>query len=358
MTDQPTATRGSRWGLLAIFVLVAAAASAISWWIAVNRPIREGNDAYHNAIVVSSGFSRAPQTKLDSRLIDSDADMIADAPADSKDLIDPAKLTFTFVPVLADDPNATNYPQVFDELLKHISQVTGKPTEYRTFETVRDQIKAMRDNELQIAGFGTGNVPRAVAIAGFVPKWKLATADGGASYRMQIIVPVKSDIHSPADLKGKEITFTDPGSNSGYKAAIIFLRTYELEPGRDYVLRYSGSHDESIKGIGTGKYQAAAVASDVLQRGIAKGEIQNSDFRVVYESEGFPTASFGYAHNLTAELAQKITQAFESFDWNGTGVEKEFSQSNQTKFVPANFKDDWALIRRIDNETGASYPVE
>ena len=36
------------------------------------------------------------------------------------------------------------------------------------------------------------------------------------------------------------------------------------------------------------------------------------------------------------------------FDWKGTGLEKEFGPEGKDKFVPVNYKDDWANTRRID----------
>ena len=37
----------------------------------------------------------------------------------------------------------------------------------------------------------------------------------------------------------------------------------------------------------------------------------------------------------------------------GTPLEQRLGTAGGTKFVPANYKNDWALIRRIDDESGA-----
>ena len=176
---------------------------------------------------------------------------------------------------------------------------------------------------------------------------------------MHIIVPADSDIRSIADLKGHELTLTEPGSNSGYKAPLILLRSrHGLEPERDFTLRFSGGHAESIRGIADKTYQAAAVAGDLLKRAVAQGTIKQSDYRSIFDSEAFPTACFGYVHTLKPELATKVREALNSFDWKGTGMEKEFASSEQARFVPANFKDDWALVRQIDDATGAAYKID
>ena len=129
-------------------------------------------------------------------------------------------------------------------------------------------------------------------------------------------------------------------------------------PGRDYAIRYSLGHDQSIKGIAEKKYQAAAVANDVLKRAINNGTIKPDQFRSIYKSERFPSAGFGYVYNLKPELAAKVRDALLKFDWKGTSVEKEFAPSGQTKFVPVTYKDDWSLIRRIDDQIGYVHQVK
>jgi phosphonate transport system substrate-binding protein len=187
---------------------------------------------------------------------------------------------------------------------------------------------------------------------------KLATADGNATLQTQIIVPAESPIKAIEDLRGRELTLTEPNSNAGYKAPVILLRDRGLEPERDYIPRFAVEYDNSIKGIASNEFQAAAVASDVLERAVARGDISKAHYRVIFESEKFPTACFGYAHNLKPELAAKVREAFDSFQWAGTSMEKEFAQSNQGRFVAANFKDDWSLIRRLDNEIGNAYRLD
>ena len=129
-------------------------------------------------------------------------------------------------------------------------------------------------------------------------------------------------------------------------------------PGRDYGIRYSGGQDQSVKGIASKQYQAAAISSDVLQRDVSEGKIKTSDFRSVYKSSSFPAAGFGYVYNLKPELAAKVRDALLNFDWKGTSLEKQFGSTGQNRFVSVNYKDDWALVRKIDNEIGYAHQVK
>jgi phosphonate transport system substrate-binding protein len=358
MNPAPQTRRLPFWFRIVLVTVPLIVIIVIGGAIPILRTLREGDKLYHTVVIHSSGLGKPTQNTLDPRFTDANTDLLADAPDDPARQIDPPTLVFSYIPP-ADETAQDVYRAVFAEFLAYMSQATGKPTEYQTFATLTDQMKAMREGKLHVAGFGTGAVPRAVAQCGFIPAWKLGSADGVASYRMILIVPSQSDIQSPADLKKRELTLTEQGSNSGFKAALVLLRSqFNLEPAMDYLIRCSGGHEESIRGIAEGRYEAAAVASDVLLRALARGTIRPGGYRVIYESEAFPTAGFGYVHNLKPELAGKIVQAFASFNWKSTGLENEFGQSNQAKFVPANFKDDWGLIRRIDNETGVKYGLD
>ena len=129
-------------------------------------------------------------------------------------------------------------------------------------------------------------------------------------------------------------------------------------PNRDFNLRFSGGQKTSISHIADGSYPSAAVASDVLDRAVAQGDIKKSAYRIIYTSELFPTGAIGYTCNLKPELADKISKAFLDFDWKGTGVEKLFGSTGQTKFIPVNYKNDWALVRRIDDAIGSAHVVK
>src|SRR5262249_28642420 len=75
------------------------------------------------------------------------------------------------------------------------------------------------------------------------------------------------------------------------------------------------------------------------------------DYRTIYTSEKtFPPACFGYTHNLKPELAAKIREAFLSFEWKGTSLESAYKAANQSKFVPVNYKEHWALVRDVEEE--------
>jgi phosphonate transport system substrate-binding protein len=81
--------------------------------------------------------------------------------------------------------------------------------------------------------------------------------------------------------------------------------------------------------------------------------VDPSKIRKIYKSETFPTTSYGIAYNLEPKLAAKIKEAFFSYNWEGTALQKEFKGLD--RFVPITYQKDWSVIRKIDEASGVKY---
>lgn len=294
----------------------------------------------------------AQEFKLDTRYTDNDGDMVADIPTDAAQLVDPETLIFAYTPV--EDPSV--YVDVWKEFLDHLSATTGKKVEFFPVQSNAAQYEALRAGRLHIAGVNTGGNPIAVACSGFRPFAMMAREDGTFGYEMEIITYPDSGIAKIEDLKGKQLAFTSETSNSGFKAPQALLGSeFGMTAGTDYTPVFSGAHDNSILGVANKDYQAAAVANSVLKRMTARDAVKADAIVSIYKSATFPTTGYGMAHNLTPELQEKVKEAFFSFDWTGTALEKEFAAQGENKFVPITFKDDWSVVRQIDAALGVEY---
>ncbi|MEM9725346.1 MAG: PhnD/SsuA/transferrin family substrate-binding protein, partial [Pseudomonadota bacterium] len=116
--------------------------------------------------------------------------------------------------------------------------------------------------------------------------------------------------------------------------------------------------DNSILGVANKDYVAAAIANSVLRRMLSRDVISADQVVSIYKSQTFPTTGYGVAHNLAPAVQDKIKEAFETFEWAGTTLEAEFSKSGEAQFVPITFKEDWAVIRKIDEANGVAYSCE
>lgn len=332
--------------------------------------------------------------KLAEGYSDADGDLVADAPTDPTKWIDPPELIFTTV--AGDDP--AEVEAIWTPLLKKIAEKTGKkvsvlpnppiPTPEPETEpaaeapmpalppgrSVEDHLDLLKSGQLHIAAFSTGQVPRAVSTAGFVPLACPADAQGNFAYQMSMIVPTNSTAKELTDLRGTIMAFVSLSSNSGAKAPMVLLKGAKMLPGRDYRYTLTGRHEISILGVCVGqraaailaspkstaeqreqarknpgeKYTSAAVADDILARMVAAGTVQADQYRVLATSDKFPPVAFGVPHNLAPKLREAITTAFQEFAFAGTPAEARFQALGRTKFAPVNYKTDWKDVREVD----------
>ncbi len=308
--------------------------------------------AFATVLLINQPASAAdcPRGTLDKAYCDKDGDLVADLPADKSKIVNPDTIIFSYTPV--EDPAV--YQKVWDGFIKHMAEVTGKKVVFFPVQSYAAQYEAMRSGRLHIAGVNTGGNPVAVNCAGFVPFAMMASKDGSFGYEMEILVPADSAIKSPSDIKGKSLAFTSPTSNSGFKAPSAILKAdFGLEAEKDFKPAFSGKHDNSILGVANKDYEAAAVANSVLNRMIDRKVVDPSKIKSIYKSQTFPTTGYGHAHNLDPKLVEKIKEAFFTFPWEGSDLQKEFKKEG--KFIPIVYKKDWDIIRKIDKANGVSY---
>lgn len=290
---------------------------------------------------------------LDKRYCDDNGDLVADTPTDASKLLDPGTLVFSYTPV--EDPSV--YENVFTEFMAYLGEKTGKKVKWYGADSYASQVEALRSGRLHIAGISTGPTVFGVNLAGYVPIAIMGKNDGKFGYKLQLITHKDTDIKKVSDLKGRNIAHVTPSSNSGNQAPRALFKSLGVVPDKDYKVQYSGKHDNSIMGVANKDYDAAPVASSVLDRMANKGVVKRDDLRVIWESKLFPTTSYGFAHNLTPELQKKIREAFLTFDWKGTALKKEFGKQAD-RFIPITFKEHWTDIRTIQNANGTVYTEE
>jgi phosphonate transport system substrate-binding protein len=111
----------------------------------------------------------------------------------------------------------------------------------------------------------------------------------------------------------------------------------------------------SIMGVIKNEYDAAAVSDDKVQSLLSDGDIQKSQFKIIYQSEVIPRTTIGWFYNLKPELADKIRAAILGFKPEGTPVAAADSDSADSDkspsamhFIPIDYKKDFAFVRTID----------
>lgn len=285
---------------------------------------------------------------LDDAYCDEDRDMVADPPRDAARQRDPSVLVFAYTPV--EDPAL--YAQQFRPLLDHLGSCTGKRVVYFQVTSNAAQVEAMRSGRLHIAGFSTGPTAFAVNLAGAVPFAVKGNAEAYESYRVVTLVRADSPFQQLSDLRGRRVAHTSATSNSGNLAPRAFFPAAGLTPDTDYRVVFSGGHDRSVMGVNSGDYDAAPVASDVFNRMVARGQVRRENFRIIWQSDPFPTSSFALAHDLRPELAQRIRQCFYDFRFP-EAMRRDLGGND--RFWPATYARDWAPVRAVADAVNAPY---
>ena len=285
---------------------------------------------------------------LDPMYCDEDNNLVADAPKDPKKFKNPSTLVFTYTPV--EDPAV--YEKIFKPFTDYLAQCTAKRVVFYQVQSNAAEIEAMRSGRLHVGGFSTGPTAFAVNIAGAVPFAIKGTEKDFQGYNLVVVVKKDSPFQKLTDLKGKRVAHTAPSSNSGHMAPMALFPKEGLVPEKDYKLLFSGKHDQSILGVNSGDYDAAAVASDVFHRMAVRGQIKEENFRVIYTSPKFPTSSFAYAHDLEPAFRDKMVKCFYDYRYTDE-MKKAFDGAD--RFFPINYKQHWAVVRQVAEAGGEAF---
>src|SRR4051812_11379690 len=95
--------QGSFVPIILLTLIAVAAGAAAMYFVMVYRPKATAAEKNRNRLMHMTGMDRPVVNALDARFADADKDMIADAPADPKQLVDPAKIVFCYV--ATEDPS-------------------------------------------------------------------------------------------------------------------------------------------------------------------------------------------------------------------------------------------------------------
>jgi phosphonate transport system substrate-binding protein len=285
---------------------------------------------------------------LDTIYCDANNDLVADTPTDVSKQKDPSTLIFAWSPT----ESPAVYKTIYESIMAHMTTCTGKRMAFFTVHSNSAQIEAKRAGRLHIALYATGALGFSVNMAGAVPMVAMGSEKGIGGYQVYTIVKADSPYQKLSDLKGKKVAHVSPSSNSGNLAPRVLFPAEGLKPDDDYKPLMSGGHDKSILGVSLGDYDAAAVASDIYDRMVARGQVKGENLRVIWKSETFPTTAFAMAHDLKPELQAKITSCMISYQFSDA-IKKEYAGND--RFLPMTYKDTWKPIREVAEKSDTPY---
>lgn len=281
--------------------------------------------------------------ELSGSYCDNNHDLVADTPNDPKDLIDPNPLIISITP--NEDP--LSYANEMEDFYQYLEICLNRRVISYPLQSSEAEIDAMKNGRIHVASFSSGITIVAVNKAGAVPFAAQGNIDGIFDTNMLLIVRSDSPYKSLNDLKGKRIAHVNMTSNTGHFAALALLPNEGLTPYTDYQVLFSGKHNRSIMGVKSGDYDAAIIASEVLDRMVTRKDAAYNDFRILYKSDSLPSAPFSYAHNLTPALQEQLKSCFFAYQFSPK-MTKAFL--NADRYIPISYKESWEIARKISSK--------
>ncbi len=210
----------------------------------------------------------------------------------------------------------------------------------------KELIEAVSTGKAQLAQVNPGLAAQLVTAGQPAPFGVPGNKASGVrnSYRLILVTRIDSPYKEPRDLVGKKIAHTTPTSNSGNLAPRALFPALGLTPDKDYEVVFSNGHERSVTGVMHGFYPAAAVASDLYQRMIVKGDIKGSTLRTIWESPPFMTETWTMGKDVSPELQARVKKC--SFSYNFSPNLKKQLPGNDT-FLPINFDRDFATVMEV-----------
>lgn len=200
-----------------------------------------------------------------------------------------------------------DWQKIHEPMVKLIEEATGLPVELVLTSDYPALVEAMRAGHVELGQFSpflsllAMDVANGEPLAVGVPK----------SYTSSIVVPKDSPIQSIEELKGKSISFADPGSTSGNFVPRLLLERAGIDPDTEMKAIYAGGHDASALAVANGNVDAAAVSTRLIKQMEEEGFIDPGSLRIIATSEEIAISASVIAHpDLPEDLKEAITTAF------------------------------------------------
>jgi hypothetical protein len=188
---------------LAMFVclLVAVGFAGNAYW--QTHKADESKLQSEEAAVRATGLVDANPKKLAAGFTDTQGTLLADPPTDASKLLDPPTIVIGHL----EDKDDSDTPDIswpaFD---KHLSEAIGRPVTDTVVENGPSQIGKIKAGQITVMALHAADAPFLVNNCGYHPVAVLGDESGASGNRMDLIVPAKSSLQHPTELKDQTQT--------------------------------------------------------------------------------------------------------------------------------------------------------
>lgn len=261
----------------------------------------------------------------------------------------PEKIKVGFIPT----EGASGSLERFRPLTDFLSSALGIEVEPFSASDYAGIITAMSHKHIDFAYFGPKSYVEASEKANAEALVTELDTDGQAGYTGLLITKASSNIQSIDDIKGHSFCFTDPNSTSGYLVPnVLFARDLKVIPEEYFSkVSFSGAHGNSILAVKNGKIEVAATNDIDLNRMIQKGQVSETDFRILWRSELIPGAPMAARRDLPTSLKAAFTGAMLMF--NEMPGAKEQLQNGGYRYTNDSTYDVIRYMKRLKKQLTA-----
>ena len=201
-------------------------------------------------------------------------------------------------------------------LAQALEKKLGCPVELQVVEDYSAEVLAMRNDKLDVAEFGPLGFVFASQRAKAEPLASFGDANGKlSSYEAGIWVAKDSPVKTLADLKGKSLALSEPGSTSGDAMPRYALKTEAgLDFKKDLKVEYAGGHPESLLALTKGKVDAAEINTQQQATSAQEGQFDASKFRRIWVSKPIPNDPITVRGTLDPGFKEKVKAALTGLE--------------------------------------------
>lgn len=261
----------------------------------------------------------------------------------------PDKLILAAVPAEQDAQLQESYSVTVEILQDEL----GIPIDFFQAADYAGVVEALIAGRVDLAQFGPFSYVIAVANGANAAPVGVMVGEPDEEPGYQSFLVARSDndeINSLDDVVGRRICFVDPASTSGYLVPAAGMLDAGIDPNNDVTAIFAGGHDASVIAVVAGDCEAGfAFDSMVTELLPERGEIEEGDVEIVWESSIIAGSPMAMRQDLPESLMAEITDIFANkinVDW---AAENGYCESNDP--ILCSFSDEaiWGYVYRDDS---------
>ncbi|GAA4055507.1 hypothetical protein GCM10022214_03470 [Actinomadura miaoliensis] len=219
----------------------------------------------------------------------------------------PDQLVFAAIPSEQTD----NLQAAFAPIVTALEKDLGVPVKFQAVASNAAVVEAQVAKRVDVAVYGAFSYylarsradVRPVAVPLQAPK-----GDPGA-YAYGVTRGDDTSIKSLADVRGKDVCFTDPGSTTGYLQPLASLKEAGVDAAKDAKTVFTKGHDTAVASLLAGDCDVAFVGDVFIDTLLpARGQLKPGQVRKVWTSPLIPGPPVVVGTWLPQDMRDKITK--------------------------------------------------